>query len=227
MKIKKQLIKKNKMKTFKKLSMVMLVCTATASFGYAQLNDSSDEERPRFGLKAGFNYSNVYDEKGEDFVADGKVGGALGAFISIPFGTSFGFQPEILVSQRGFTATGSFIGRPYEMKRTTTHLDIPLLFALRPAPFITILAGPQYSYLLNQKDSYSSTNLDFNVENEFENDNIRKNTLSFVGGADINLGNVVVGSRVGFDLFENQGDGSSTTPRYKNVWVQATFGFRI
>jgi len=44
---------------------------------------------------------------------------------------------------------------------------------------------------------------------------------------DINLNNIVIGARAGWDLFNNNGDGTSTTPRYKNVWAQATVGIRL
>lgn len=215
------------MKTIKNLALVAFVSISAANYSTAQINDDQDDDMPRFGLKAGMNYSNVYDERGEDFVADGRVGYAVGAFVTIPLGTVFAIQPELMLSQRGFKATGSFLGTPYEMNRVTTHLDVPILFAFRPIPLISILAGPQYSYLLKRKDSFTGGFIDATVENEFENDNIRKNTLSFLGGIDINLGSVVVGARVGFDLHENTGDGTSSTPRYKNTWVQGTVGFRI
>jgi len=32
---------------------------------------------------------------------------------------------------------------------------------------------------------------------------------------------------VGWDLMKNNGDGTKTTPRYKNVWAQVSVGFRI
>ncbi|MFZ1290564.1 MAG: hypothetical protein WAR79_10765, partial [Melioribacteraceae bacterium] len=67
----------------------------------------------------------------------------------------------------------------------------------------------------------------FEQEQEFENENIRKNTFSLLGGIDFNLENYVIGTRVGWDLYNNNGDGSSTTPRYKNVWGQITLGYRF
>jgi hypothetical protein len=41
------------------------------------------------------------------------------------------------------------------------------------------------------------------------------------------LNSAVIGARVGWDLMQNNGDGSSSTIRYKNVWYQATIGFRF
>jgi len=107
------------------------------------------------------------------------------------------------------------------------YIDIPILVAFKPIEYLTILAGPQYSYLIEQKDEFDNPISDFEIVKEFENDNIRKNTLCFVAGADGYLDQFVFGARVGFDLFNNNGDGTSTTPRYKNVWLQITAGIRF
>lgn len=92
---------------------------------------------------------------------------------------------------------------------------------------LTLLVGPQYSYLIKQKDVFTNPITDVDVTQDFEVDDIRKNTLCMVGGIDINLSSIVIGARVGMDLYNNNGDGTSTTPRYKNAWAQATVGFRF
>lgn len=214
------------MKNKKKSILLFLAVIATVGV-QAQANDDDAENRLRFGVKAGLNYSNVFDEKGDDFVADGKFGLATGAFLSIPIGTMFGLQPEFLISQKGFQATGSVLGLNYGLKRTSTFIDIPLFFALRPVPIFTLVAGPQFSYLINQKDEFTSSIVSFDVENEFKNDNIRKNIMCFVGGFDINVSHVVISGRAGLDFQNNAGDGSNSTPRYKNAWFQATVGLRL
>lgn len=190
--------------------------------------DKNDlRNRLTFGLKAGFNYSNVYDSDGEEFDADAKTGLAAGAFLTIPIGTHFGVQPEVLFSQKGFKATGRLFGSNYTITRTTNYLDIPLLFAVKPIRELTLVAGPQYSYLLKQTNRFQNASTSIEQEEEFDNDNVRKNTLCFLGGADINLRHIVLGARAGFDILNNNGDGTSDTPRYKNVWYQFTLGYRI
>ena len=72
----------------------------------------------KIGVKAGLNLSNVYDSQDEDFQADSKLGFAGGAFLSIPIGTYFGIQPELLFSQRGLRGSGSFLTSEYTFKRT-------------------------------------------------------------------------------------------------------------
>lgn len=192
-----------------------------------QAKIADDSDNFHFGVKAGVNYSNVYDAKGEEFKADAKVGFAAGAFLSIPIGRYSGIQPEVLFSQKGFKATGSVLGSSYKFTRTTSYIDIPLLVQLKPSGTVTLLAGPQYSYLMKQKDVFDNAILSGTQEQEFNNDNRRKNILSFLGGIDINLNQIVLGGRVGWDIQNNNGDGSTTTPRYKNVWYQLTLGLRF
>jgi hypothetical protein len=180
-----------------------------------------------FGVKAGFNASNVYDSKTTDFNADPKLGFAGGAFLSIPLGSFFGVQPEILFSQKGFKAKGKIIAADYELTRTTNYVDVPLLLTLRPISVLTIVAGPQYSYLISQKNVFKGVGATVAQTEEFDNDNLRKNTLCATAGVDINVKHVILGLRGGWDFQNNNGNGTSSTPRYKNTWVQATLGFRI
>jgi hypothetical protein len=193
----------------------------------AQTSETDRRDKFTFGVKAGANYSNVWDEQGQDFNADARVGFAGGIFIGIPIGTFLGVQPEMLVSQKGFQANGTLLGQPYSFTRTTTYLDIPLQLQIKPIEYLTIVAGPQYSYLFNQKDVYTFGSNSVAQEQEFNNDNIRKNILGFVAGGDINISHVVISGRIGWDFQTNNGDGTSTTPRYKNKWVQFTIGFKI
>ena len=102
-----------------------------------------------------------------------------------------------------------------------------MLLAIKPTEILTIVVGPQYSFLLKEKNQFESTLFSSSQEEEFNNDNIRKNTLCFLGGIDLNFSNLVVGARAGWDVQNNAGDGTSSTPRYKNVWYQATIGYRF
>ncbi|MDP1745579.1 MAG: porin family protein [Bacteroidota bacterium] len=209
----------------KKIILIIGAVTTMANFSSAQETDL--RERLLFGLKAGVNYSNVYDTQGEEFQADPKLGLAAGAFIAIPIGKYLGIQPEVLYSQKGFKATGRILGGNYEFTRTTNFIDVPLLVSFKPSEFLTLLAGPQYSYLIKQSDVFANSSTSILQEQEFENDNIRKNILCLTGGVDLTLKHIVLGARVGWDIQNNNGDGTSSTPRYKNVWYQATVGYRF
>lgn len=191
----------------------------------AQTDDT--RESLVFGMKAGINYSNVWDERGQDFTADAKVGFAGGVYLGIPIGEFIGLQPEILISQKGFQGSGTLFLTPYSFSRTTTFIDIPLMLQIKPSEFLTIVAGPQYSYLAHQKDVYTFGGNSSEQEEEFDNDNIRKNIFGLTAGLDVNINHFLLSGRVGWDLQTNHGDGSSSTPRYKNQWLQFTVGYRF
>jgi hypothetical protein len=212
------------MKKITFLAALFLSCTG-AVLAQDNSEDTDNREKLQFGLKAGINYSNVYDERDEEFKAESKFGLAGGITCAIPFGKYLGVQPEALISQKGFKASGSMLGNEYSFTRTTTYVDFPLQLAFKPSEFFTLFAGPQYSYLIHQRDVFSNTSTSYVQEDEFKNDNVRKNIFGAVAGLDINLKHIILGARVGCDLQNNNGDGTSTTPRYKNTWFQGTIGY--
>jgi len=206
----------------KKIILAIVAATFMVNMSSAQEDPIDLRENLTFGVKVGANLSNVYDTKGQDFNADGKLGLATGVFVGIPISKYLGIQPELLYSQKGFKAKGNVLGSAYEFTRTTNYLDIPVFVAVKPSPMITILAGPQYSYLLKGKYDFKNQL----ISGGFDNNDTRKSNFCLVGGLDINLKNLVIGGRAGWDLNETDKNGTTTTPRYKNVWLQATIGFR-
>lgn len=215
------------MKQIKKTILAIAALVLMVNVGGAQNQIIDTRNKVQVGFKLGANLSNVYDTSDESFTADSKLGLAGGAFAAIPIGSFLGIQPEFLFSQKGYKGSGSILGSEYSYSRTSNFIDVPIFATVKPSNFITILAGPQYSFLIKETYKFENEFININDEEEFENDNIRKNILCFVGGIDANFNMLVVGARVGWDLQHNNGDGTSTAPRYKNVWYQATVGYRF
>jgi hypothetical protein len=195
----------------------------------SQVLSAQEDNRAQFqlGIKAGTNFANVYDEQGDEFRADGKFGFVAGAFMTIPLASVIGIQPEVLFSQKGFKATGNLLGSTYGLTRTSSYIDVPLYLSIKPINALTLVIGPQFSFLLKQKDVYENSVTTVEQIQEFENDNLRKNIFGISTGFDLNMDKLVFGARAGWDLSTNHGDGTSSTPRYKNAWLQATLGFRL
>ncbi|HSZ73131.1 MAG TPA: porin family protein [Cytophagaceae bacterium] len=201
---------------------------------FAQDNNPDTRENFQIGFKAGANLSNVYDEKADNFVANDKVGFVGGIFFSIPINKFLGIQPEVLFSQKGFQSTRTYSSGPFlpnytvKYSTTTNHIDIPLMVQIKPTNFMTIVLGPQYSYILSKVDKKIDSNGNNNSDTtNYNNDNLRKNILCAVGGVDFNIDHLVISGRAGWDLQDNNGDGSSTNPRYKNAWYQLTVGVKF
>lgn len=217
----------------KKQVIFIAICLLLVGYTSAQEETSNETNRIDFrshvliGFKAGVNASNVVDAKGESFTSTGKLGFVGGVFVSIPIGKYLGIQPELLYSQKGFVATGVLLGSNYQVTRTSTFIDLPILFAFKPSEFMTFLAGPNYAFLLKQKDSFGNATTTSEQETVFENADQRKNTFGVLGGADITIKHLVLGVRVGWDIQANNSDNNAATPIYRNVWYQATVGFRF
>jgi hypothetical protein len=158
------------------LLFVIFVLTGFNSYSQSETTTSSSDYRSNltFGLKVGLNYSNVYNADGENFVADPKFGIAVGGFVSIPLGTFIGIQPELLYSQKGYKSTGTFLGTPYSMTRTTDFIDVPIYLVVKPVENISILFGPQFSYLLKRTDDFTGGSLSATDVQNYTNDNFRK-----------------------------------------------------
>ncbi|MDA3883306.1 MAG: porin family protein [Bacteroidales bacterium] len=215
------------MKQIKHTILIIIAFALMVNVGIAQNSTNDTREMIHFGVKIGANLANIYDTEGEDFTANSKIGWAGGVFASIPIGEYLGIQPEFLFSQKGYKGSGSFLGSEYKYSRTSNFIDLPVFVAIKPTNFITILAGPQFSYLLKETNKFDNEFVSTEDEQEFDNDNIRRNTLCMVGGFDLDYQQFVFGARVGIDLQNNKGDGTSTIPRYKNIWYQATVGVRL
>ena len=225
-----ELNKNLKITEMKKLISLLTLFVVISGYLMAQDNSYGDTDMRshfHFGVKGGANYSNVYDIKGQDFTADYKFGFVAGLWFGIPIGKVLGIRPEMLYSQKGYQSTGSILGAGYKITHSADYIDIPILLEIKPIEYITIVAGPQYSYLVHSKNAFSNTFLTAEQQQTFDNIKLRKNLLCFLAGLDFNISYLVIGTRVGFDLMRNNGDGTSTNPRYRNMWYQLTLGLRF
>ncbi|MEX2573013.1 MAG: porin family protein [Balneolaceae bacterium] len=209
-----------------------LVLFSAADSSQAQNASTPDSRRdqigsvnlPDFGVKAGINYSNVWDEQGQEFVTGSTYGFAGGVFLSIPVITVFSVQTELLFSQKGYRREGIFQGGDFIFSRTASYIDIPFQVQVNPAPFISILAGPHYSILIYDKWEVDREITDPESE-ELTGGDIRNNLMGLGGGVDVHIDRVVLSVRAGWDLFSNEGDGQTDEPRYKNRWLQLSAGY--
>lgn len=221
------LAKDQKIIRMKKVVLIVFALMYGTLWAQDDVNSRDAKRRFVFGVKAGYNRSNVFDQKTLHFVSGPKSGGAGGVFVAIPVGGLLGIQPELLLSQRGFEGSGIIDNEVYDLRRTSTFIDLPVQLQLKLFSFFTMLGGIQYSYLVRQKDDFTFNNNGETILREFNNTNFRKNTAALVVGADINLWHFVISGRYGWDVVANHGDGSSSIPRYKNVWLQGTLGYRF
>jgi hypothetical protein len=205
----------------------LLVLSAFLTFISLGLHGQDMREKFTMGVKGGINRSNVYDQQGEQFVANGVIGFAGGGFMNIPFGKYLGFQPEVMFTQKGYQTSGTLLASDYSYTRTTTFVDVPLQLQYKPSSYFSLLAGPQYSYLTSTTDVYRQGSVAVTQLQQQANANPRKNILGAIVGFDVTVQHFIFSARTCWDLQNNYGDGTSSITRYRNIWMQFTAGVRF
>ncbi len=195
-------------------------------FGQDSAANSKDELAPHFGLKGGLGIATIIKSNGNGFSSDPLFGFNGGAVLQLPLSEIVYIQPEVLYSQKGYRATGtSLLYGDYDYRRYLNFLDIPILLRINASKEFGLVIGPQYSFLLSTHTSFKSGTANYQQTVNNENDNITKNIFGGVVGADINLQrNLFIYARYNIDFKNNNGDGTSSTPAYKNQVIQFGLG---
>ena len=146
----------------------IIICFISFIFfhkGYAQT---------ALGIKGGANTSTVFtknNQSGTPFETNIKgpvVGYYIGVFKNIDLVSKINFRPELLLSRKGFKSE-----MPHLPNNSTTtrfyYLNLPLMLSYKPTDKFSLLAGPEFGYLL--KSSGKNVN-----GKEFESFDSRKKT---------------------------------------------------
>jgi hypothetical protein len=111
-----------------------------------------------------------------------------------------------------------------EGQLTTSYLDLPIHLQIKPSENVSILAGPQFSYLFNTKYEFSGFSA---IDEEDFDDSNNRATLGFSAGVDLIVENVLISARGSWDLSKVNEDNSTSDINYKNQLYQLTLGYRF
>ncbi len=218
------------MKTHRTLFITLLFISLSVAATAQEKAGSTYADGPqaRFGLLGGLDIATIIKTDDPNFSSAPLYGFTAGAVLQLPLGNVLALQPEVLFAQKGYRATGSDGLSGYDYRRSLNCLDIPLLVRINLAKELGIVAGPQYSYLLATKTTFQSGSAIYMQSVKNDNDNIRKNIFGGVLGLDINLDpNFFLYGRYTIDFKNNNGDGTSSTPAYKNQVFQVGIGILL
>lgn len=88
------------------------------------------------GIKGGANFAN---QSIKDVSTKSITSYHVGAYINLNFSESFGITPEIL-----FSAMGTKVE---DVTVNTSYVAIPVMLRVKPVSFLSLEAGPQFSFL--------------------------------------------------------------------------------
>src|SRR5258708_11294787 len=164
------------------LSIVLL--TLTTANSYAQTF--------QWGLKAG---ANIFKLTGRSFDNKTHFGFNGGAYGEYKINNQWGIQPELLYSLVQ-SQTGDQFNQIYpggiSSNISLNYVTVPVFLTFKPVPELSILAGPQYGFLVAQTTGLFP---------QGKNNSFSKSDFSIAFGGQLNLGKVKFGLRYLVGLF--------------------------
>ncbi|WP_243749228.1 porin family protein [Mucilaginibacter agri] len=182
--------------------------------------------RPAFSIIGGINVANVIKSSGNyQFDTDTKIGANVGIGLDLPILYPLSFAPEVLYSQKGYTAQTGY----GQFKQRADFIDVPLLAKFHVVPGFNIVVGPQISFLVSTTNTYNN-GFSQSSQQYFNNttDGYNKTLIGGVAGVSFDLSrNVELRARYSLDLNRINDDGDIYVPNYRNQAWQFGLGFRF
>lgn len=187
-----------------------------------QLNSNRyDYYQPRVGMVIGGNISNTISAYNSNYSTDPLLGFNAGLSLDVPLIYPVSFAPEVLFSQKGYTAattSGNFTQR-------TNYIDIPLLAKFKLGPVVNFYIGPQLAFLLSTKNTYDN-GFTITSQQYYENTKDKKAIVNGVLGLGFELNRYVeLRGRYAIDMGRTRGD--NYTPDYRNQVWQVGLGIKF
>ena len=177
--------------------------------GAGQVKAQDANPGPKFGVKGGINFSQLYVDQPEAEDENIKVGVNLGVFAKVPITSFLAIQPELLYTSVGSkitygrsTIANVFGIEPGEVRFNLNYIQLPVALAVNIGP-LNVHAGPYLAYLAsaNIKDLEAS-DLSSNTIQELDRDDFNTFDYGAVIGVGFDVGNLTLGARYNYGLRE-------------------------
>lgn len=150
------------MKSIKILMSALLMVSTVAVSNAQDKVDNAESKSVTFGVKGGVNFSNVI---GGDENPDSRTSFHAGLFTEVPVSDMFSVQVEALYSGQGFDL--DFEGPDGDKAEVQLdYISVPVLAKIYVTKGLSIDAGPQFSFLVNDEFDFNpnSNDGDINLE---------------------------------------------------------------
>ncbi|WP_163411436.1 porin family protein [Flavobacterium ajazii] len=165
----------------------------TASFGmlHAQDNNVNTE----FGIKGGFNMSNLYTDDADD--ENILYGFNAGVYATLPISDFVAIQPELLFTTKGSELEYDNTLASGSSKFKLNYIELPLLVRINITKNFNIHAGGYASYLVSAKVSGDG---DINFDEEINADDLERFDAGLSAGIGVDFNPISVGLRYNYGL---------------------------
>jgi len=182
---------------------------------------TDDFYRVKVGITGGLNVANTVDAYNSYYSTGAIAGFNAGLFMELPVVYPFSIQPEVLYSQKGFTA----VTTDGNLTQRMNYIDVPVLAKFKLSPSFNFLIGPQISFPVSTNVTYDNG---FNTTAEYNYNNFdQKTILDGVVGVSFDISPTVeLRARYTIDLEPNDQNNAYGGDYRNQVW-QFGLGFKF
>lgn len=210
---------------------IACISALVAGFGFgaaAQEQQTASEKglHSKFGIKGGFNLTNLYVNDVSDEHA--KPGFNAGIFAKLAVARGFSIQPELLYTVKGAKEDyNNFIMGNGAYRFNLNYVELPLLAVINLGKNFNIHAGGYAAYLVSANIKDVDKNGTINGATDLNEDNFNRWDLGLVGGLGFDIQNFSIGARYNYGLSEIGKSGSLSgqlTNNSKNAGLSVYVG---
>lgn len=187
--------------------MAFAMVTVSSVFAQEQQTAAEGSLKPKFGIKAGVNLSNLYVDEVED--ENMKLGLNAGLFAKIPVVKGLSVQPELIYSGKGakLSYNNLILGKG-EYRFNLHYVEVPVLLVLNIAKNLNLQGGAYVSYLASANITDIDENGTVNNVKDLNAKNFNRFDYGLAGGLGVDVQNFTIGARYNYGLKEVGESGS-------------------
>ncbi len=182
----------------KKLFITLTAAVALMCTTLTQAQAQDDELKPRFGIKGGVNFSNLYTKDVDD--NNVLTGFNLGVFAKLPVASFLAIQPELYFTTKGGESTYNNAFVNGTARFSLNYIELPVLAVVNIGKYFNVHAGPYAAFLLSGKTTNKSNVTLFDFEDNLDTDDFNKLDFGVAAGIGADLGGVGFGVRYNYGL---------------------------
>ncbi|PAM95504.1 hypothetical protein B4N84_09560 [Flavobacterium sp. IR1] len=165
----------------------------TATFGVLHAQD--ENVTTEFGVKGGFNMSNLYQNDADD--ENVLYGFNAGVYATLPISDFIAIQPELLFTTKGAELKYDNALASGDAKFRLNYIELPLLVRVNITKNFNVHAGGYASYLVSSKLTGSGT---FDFDENIDTDELNKFDAGLSAGIGVDFNPISVGVRYNYGL---------------------------
>lgn len=152
-------------------------------FGIAAASAQTDKTTFDFGVRGGVNFSNIANESSSLDSPDSRTNFYAGLVAELPLHEVFSLQGEVFYSGQGFERNIPVINQ--KVKYKADYIQVPLLAKFYIVEGLSVAAGPQFGFKVNEKIDYSHTS----AGGEIKTDTLKNFDFQGTAGLEYKLDN--------------------------------------